>query len=37
VYFFSSNAMNRKVFKSTYKYSDMYDLYLLDGEEKARG
>jgi hypothetical protein len=30
VYFFSSNAMNRKVFELTYKYGDMYDLYLLE-------
>jgi hypothetical protein len=35
VYFFSNNALNRKVFESTYKYSDMYDLHLLEGEEKG--
>jgi hypothetical protein len=30
VYFFSTNAMNRKVFELTYKYGDMYDLSLLE-------
>ena len=33
VYFFSGNPMNRKVFEFTYKYGDMYDLYLLEQEK----
>ena len=33
VYFFSGNPMNRKVFELTYKYGDMYDLYLLEQEK----
>jgi hypothetical protein len=30
LYFYSRNSMNRGVFKYTYKYNDVYELYLLE-------
>ena len=32
LYFYSSNPLNRNVFKATFKYSDLYNLYLLEKE-----
>jgi len=33
LYFFSRNAVNRKIFKLTYKFSDVYELYLLEASK----
>lgn len=34
LYFFSGNPLNRKIFKLTYKFSDVYELYLLEASKR---
>ncbi|MFC1877492.1 hypothetical protein ACFL2E_09525, partial [Thermodesulfobacteriota bacterium] len=37
LYFYSRNPVNRRVFKYTYKFNDVYELYLLEKQGLLKG